>query len=198
MRRAGSAWGAGAIAIAALATAASGPSYAASPATKAQVFHAFGKNGRSRLRTRTRHGECWAGSLATARRDAWRCNIGHQIVDPCFSSSHVSDAVLCPRAAWKRTGIRLKLRRPLPRSHGKRPSTKLQPWAIELVDSRHCGMETGATEAIGETRANFDCQPGDEWLWGFPDRGTQPWTILIAPYGATALSERAAIRRAWM
>jgi hypothetical protein len=164
----------------------------------AHVFRPFSPTGRSRLRTKTRRGDCFTGSLATVRRDAWRCSMGNRIVDPCFSSRRAPDAVLCPRAAWKRTGIRIKLRQPLPRPRGKRPSIKLRPWALELVDGRHCGMETGATEAIGGTRANFDCDAGNDWLWGFPDRSTEPWTIFIAPYGATELSGRAPINRAWM
>jgi hypothetical protein len=171
---------------------------ATSTKTKAHVFRPFSPTGRSRLRTKTRRGDCFTGSLATVRRDAWRCSIGNRIVDPCFSSRRAPDAVLCPRAAWKRTGIRIKLRQPLPRPRGKRPSIKLRPWALELVDGRHCGMETGATEAIGGTRANFDCDAGNDWLWGFPDRSTEPWTIFIAPYGATELSGRAPINRAWM
>jgi hypothetical protein len=171
---------------------------AASVTTKARVFRAFSPSGRSRLRTKTRRGECFTGSLATLRRDAWRCFVGSQIIDPCFSSSHVSGSVLCPRAAWKQTGIRLKLRKPLPRPHGRKPSIKLQPWALELVDGRHCGMVTGGTSAIGGKRANFACASGNDWLWGFPNRRTEPWTIFIAPAGATELNVRVQIRRAWM
>src|SRR5436190_1573183 len=165
--------------------------------TKARIVRPFSATGRSRLRTKTRRGLCFTGSLATVRRDAWRCFVGNGIVDPCFSSSHVSGVVLCPRAAWKHTGIRLELRQPLPRAHGRRPSIKLQPWGLQLVDGRHCGMVTGGTEAIGGKRANFACT-GNDWLWGFPNRSTQPWTIFNAAAGATVLSARAPIRRAWM
>ena len=165
--------------------------------TKPRVFRPFSPSGRSLLRTKTRHGLCFTGSLATVRRDAWRCFVGNGIVDPCFSSAHVSGSVLCPRAAWKRTGIRLKLRQPLPRPHGRKASIKLQPWGIQLVDGRHCGVVTGGTEAIAGLRANFGCGDND-WLWGFPNRSTEPWTIFIAPAGATVLGTRVPIRRAWM
>jgi hypothetical protein len=36
-----------------------------------------------------------------------------------------------------------------------------------------------------------------EGLWGLPDRTSTPWTILIAPFQATSLSQRVAISHAW-
>src|SRR4051794_37844520 len=58
----------------------------ASVATRARVFRPFTASGRSRLHTKTRRGECFTGSLATVRRDAWRCIVGNGLIDPCFSS----------------------------------------------------------------------------------------------------------------
>jgi len=40
-------------------------------------------------------GDCFASSIAAyPRNDAWRCNIGNQIFDPCFSADKV-DTVVC-------------------------------------------------------------------------------------------------------
>jgi hypothetical protein len=48
-------------------------------------------------------------------------------------------------------------------------------------------------------RLNYFCENGgNNGLWGYPDRRSEPWTILIAPFTARSLHERRAIRHAWM
>jgi hypothetical protein len=168
--------------------------------TKARIFRAFSKRGRSLLHTKTRRGRCFTGSFAINRRDAWRCTVGHNLHDPCFSSARAHGIVLCPRAAWERKGVRLKLTAALPRKYGNRrkPSRHVLPWGLELYDGRRCGIVTGATGGIGGQRANYACNRGDDWLWGRPNQHTQPWTIFTAPRDATSLTNRVPIRRAWM
>jgi hypothetical protein len=169
------------------------------PKTKARIFRAFDPSGHSLLRTKTRRGSCWVGSVAINRRDAWRCS-ARRIKDPCFSSARRPGFVLCPDAPWEHTGVRLALASPLPRKDGnrRRPSRRAHPWGIELFDGRNCLIQTGATTVVDNQRANYACDTGADWLWGNPDRGLVPWTIFSAPYDATALVNRAPIRRAWM
>jgi hypothetical protein len=168
--------------------------------TKAEIFRAFDARGHSLLRTRVRSGLCKQGSVAIKRRDAWRCGAGRRVRDPCFSSPRRPGLVLCPDAAWKHTGLRLKLTSPLPRKGGNRlhPSLGAQPWALELFDGRRCLIQTGATRVTGDLRANYACGTTEDWLWGSPDRATEPWMIFSAPYAATTLTIRVPIRRAWM
>jgi hypothetical protein len=167
--------------------------------TQTRIFRAFDPSGHSLLRTKTRHGSCSRGSVAINRRDAWRC-AAHQIKDPCFSFGRRGGFVLCPDAPWKHTGLRLTLAASLPRKDGNRgrPSRRAHPWGLELFDGRRCLIQTGATRAIGNQRANYACGNSEAWLWGNPDRNMQPWTVFSAPYDATALIGRAPIRRAWM
>jgi hypothetical protein len=173
----------------------------AKPRTLDSVFHAFGPDGKTGLRTHTRRGYCFSGSAAADRRDAWRCTSGDLLADPCFSARAKSRSVVCPEAPWSHRALLLKLTRPLPRAlaNHPRPSLKAQPWAIELADGRRALYSSGATDALEGQRLNyFFGAATKEGLWGYPDRSEQPWTILAAPFGAQHLSTRVAIRHAWM
>ncbi len=167
--------------------------------TSVSIYQAFTPNGYAKLHTRTRAGYCWVGSLTIARRDAWRCFVGNYIYDPCFSAARDPGIVVCPDAPWRMTGVKIRLTKPLPRAYGNHgaPSLRLKPWAIELYDGRRCLFASGASSVVEGQRLNYFCGTGKEGLWGFPYRGSEPWTILTAPIEATELSERATVRHAW-
>lgn len=169
--------------------------------TGATVYRPFTSSGASRLTGPTKKGHCWTSSETTVRHDAWRCASGNYIFDPCFSSTQATGFVLCPLAPWRNTGIKLRVTRPLPTSlanHGGL-SLRNQPWALELYDGRTCTLAGGASSVVSGRRLNYFCTTGGSTgLWGFPNRKTEPWTIYIAPYSATHLSDLATIRIAWM
>jgi hypothetical protein len=181
-------------AIAGLLPAASSPG---GTTTSARLYTPYSPSGRIVIRTSTRRGSCFSGSLATARRDAWRCSYGNYIVDPCFKSAARRD-VVCPLGPSLRSGIRLALTRGLPRRYGnhRTPSTRLQPWALRLTDGAYCQYITGASSAIGSNRLNYFCRRGDP-LWGSPRRSSQPWTIFREPSTAKRLRRRVPISIAW-
>ena len=169
--------------------------------TSATVYRAFTARGVVKLRARSRTGYCWEGSATTPRRDAWRCFVGNYIHDPCFSSARHPGIVVCPDVPWRNTGVKIGLTRPLPRVYRNRrsPSARLEPWALELLDGRRCLFASGATNVVEDQRLNYFCGTSShEGLWGQPDRRTEPWTILTAPFQATQLNEHAQIRHAWM
>jgi hypothetical protein len=169
--------------------------------TSVAIYQAFGPHGAAKLLTRPKSGYCWVGSLTTPRRNAWRCTTGNYLHDPCFSSAYVSGIVLCPDAPWLKTGVKIRLTRTLPYAHGNHsaPSVRAEPWALELYGGRRCLFSSGASNVVRGKRLNYFCgASSQEGLWGFPYRGSEPWTILIAPFQASTLSERAAVRRAWM
>jgi len=173
---------------------------AAQGATSVTIYQAFTPSGTVKLHTRSRSGDCPSGSEATTRRDAWRCFSGNYVLDPCFSSAHEKRIVVCPEAPWLQTGVKIRLRKPLLRASGNHhaPALSLQPWALELSSGLRCLFADGASNVVEGQRLNYFCGTGSqEGLWGYPDRAATTWTILIAPFQATSLSQRVAISRAW-
>ena len=103
-------------------------------------------------------------------------------------------AVVCPSIGMI-NGVELNLTKPLPRrgANSARPSLRLQPWNIELTSGRRCGFATGGTAVIDGQRLNYGCNGRDnEVLWGYPNRRSQPWTILFAPTTPRASADAAA------
>lgn len=105
-----------------------------------------------------RQGSCWTSSLAVWRANAWRCSVGNEIYDPCFT---VGDSVVCgadpltPGAAFA-----LKLTEPLPAADVP-ADTSGHAWQIELPDGTKCGFATGATGVVGDERINYLCNRTD-------------------------------------
>jgi hypothetical protein len=173
---------------------------AASIRTTATIFRAFTSTGVPAIHTRSKSGYCYTGSSTVDRDDAWRCFVGNYIYDPCFSSSHAHGVVVCPNLEVN-GGIEIRLTRPLPPGFADPgvPSLKDQPWNIELTSGQHCGFSSGASNVVHGQRLNYFCGAGShDGLWGYPNRRSEPWTILIGPFTATSLHERRAIRHVWM
>jgi hypothetical protein len=186
------------VALAVAASAAGPASAARTPArTTATVYQAFSYHGLVIPHVRVVSGYCWENSNVTARRDAWRCFVGNYIHDPCFSSTFAFGVVVCP-TPWRDTGVEIHLSKPLPTPSSRAaPSLALQPWAIETAAGADCVLSSGASAVIRGRRLNYFCGT-KVGLWGLPSRASQPWTILSAPFNATTLSHRVAIRHAWM
>src|SRR5581483_2686038 len=175
---------------------------AAAPAmaakTTTHIYQAFNSNGSPAIQiTRTVNGSCFSGSIATDRKDAWRCNAGNILADPCFSSTKAPGYVLCPAAAWKRAGIKIHLTSKLKLGNKRSPSTQGDPWAIQTDAGLRCAIATGATSVVAHKRANYACRSSNQWLWGSPIRSGEPWKIFIAPIKAKKLTKTTTIAIAW-
>jgi hypothetical protein len=131
-------------------------------ATKVIIFHPTGTKGASVA------GACGMGeSLALNRSDAWRCIVGNEIYDPCFSSAAHATSVICDASPSKPYGIEVTLAAPLP-THAKANDT--QPWILTMGDGAKCTFETGGTFGIGNQRANYYCAL-NQWIIGAPVPG---------------------------
>jgi hypothetical protein len=151
--------------------------------TQVTIFRPFaaGKVSPGLHVTKTVKGQCFSGSSADPRRDAWRCSAGNLISDPCFSDPKVPSWVLCPvDGSPFGTGlVRLALSRALPRSLGNRGSPgQGNPWAVKLADGLVCTFLTGATFAYYGKRVSYGCTP-KVFLAGSPDRSQPTWTITL-------------------
>jgi hypothetical protein len=188
-----------AVAAVALTALAVGSVATAGTHTSTRIYGAFTASGQAAIHvTKTVKGYCFAGSLEADRNDAWRCLSKNFLYDPCFSSSKAKGIVLCPAAAWKRSGLEIKLTKGLPTKFGSKraPSTKGRPWAMETFSGLKCALAGMGPIISPRVVGDYACK-NPIWLWGRPNRKTQPWTIYVAPAGATKLTTKAKIWIAW-
>jgi hypothetical protein len=181
--------------LAVVAAGVIGASALGATGTRTVIYRAFTSSGQPTITvTKTVRGSCFAASIAADRNDAWRCMSGNLIHDPCFSSTRAKGIVLCPAAAWKRSGIKIKLTAALPRPGNKpKPSTSGRPWAIKTTSGLRCAVLTGMAPVSGKHFGSYLCSDG-EFLWDAPNRKTSPWTIGI---GKTKPTGKAQVRVAW-
>jgi hypothetical protein len=106
---------------------------------------------------RSRSGHCWTDSIAVARGGAYRCMIGNEIYDPCFTNFNLSGAVICganPASGDK--GFILKLTKRLPKTPGHEPSHP-RPWLVKLADGTVCEIQTGTTAFVAGVVVPYGC-----------------------------------------
>jgi len=162
----------------------------ASSPTQVTVYRAYanGKVAPGLTIVRTAKGECFAGSIADPRSDAWRCSVGNSVADPCFSDKAVASWVLCPLdgSPFGTKLLRISLSKALPKglaNHGS--AGQGNPWAIKLTHGRICTFLTGATFVFHGKRVNYGCTR-QIFLAGSPNRTKPVWTITLgtSPKGA--------------
>jgi hypothetical protein len=90
--------------------------------------------------TGTVTGSCWTGSIASLRSDAYRCMTGNSIHDPCFTLGADTKSVVCPTNLVANSGIRISLRKPLPRAN---PSAPPNAFMMALAGGGRCNVGTG-------------------------------------------------------
>jgi hypothetical protein len=124
-------------------------------------------------------------SLALDRADAWRCMVGNEIYDPCFSDAPHATSVICDATPMKPTGIRVKLSAPLP-THGHTQGK--QAWILELGDGTICGFLTGATGGVADQRLNYGCT-ADTYVIGDPQPVGKVWYATEVTVGSQFTSQ---------
>jgi hypothetical protein len=184
------------------AVAAPGVVRVSAPRTTVTIYHAFASSGLIVPHVRVVSGYCWTQSGTSGRYDAWRCFVGNFIYDPCFSSPlQNAKVVVCPHPP-NDTGVAIRLTRPLPASFAHTPPTKhLPPWIVQTTSGQVCQFASGASAIDHGVRENYFCGGSNGMaLWGYPDRQTEPWTIMETPSDASNLSgaKRVALSRVWI
>lgn len=86
----------------------------------------------------TVRGHCWTNSIASRRSDAFRCMVGNEIYDPCFSID--AKKVACPTDPVSNSGVRIVLTRPLPEANA---GGTHNPWMMQLANGAKCSAGTG-------------------------------------------------------
>lgn len=95
-------------------------------------------------------GSCWEGSVVDiANPSAWRCTIGNEILDPCFSNAAQSQ-VACPGASPTLMTV-INLTQPLPsnlaNATGRQGSSPFV-WEIELPNAITCTYTSGTRATV--------------------------------------------------
>jgi len=174
----------------------SGPTPSGSPGagltrTDAQVFEPFAPDGKvnSVLHvSQTVSGTCFAGSVADARADAWRCMSGNTILDPCFQNPLGSAKELgCIRDPTKPALILLHLKGQLPLDAANTGKGIPGNWVLQLDDGHVCSMITGTSGSIFNKRINYQCN-GNLVVVGNLDRSHPVWIATVWKQGAATLS----------
>lgn len=91
--------------------------------------------------TRNASGSCWTSSIASTRKDAFRCMLGNEIYDPCFMRG--TSSVVCPENLVDNSGLAIELTKPLPPAASPEPA---QPWAMILASHITCNRGTGTID----------------------------------------------------
>jgi len=143
-------------------------------------------------------GRCFAGSLSSGGRpDAWRCNSGDRIYDPCFEGTQDERTVLlCVDTPWAEQRLLLTPNQPLPRGEANPANlTGSLPWALELANGARCELLSGATSVSAGLRVNYWCD-GETSVIGDIDRQQPQWQVFFVPAEGTA-AERIGVTAAW-
>jgi hypothetical protein len=105
----------------------------------------------------SRSGECWTDSIAVSRTGVWRCMVGNEIYDPCFSSAGLTDAVICDaNPAQGSAGFILRLTKPLPKASSWVPGHP-RPWLVKLADHTTCEIQTGTIAFVAGLDVPYGC-----------------------------------------
>lgn len=160
----------------------------------------------------SRSGNCWTDSIAVSRPGAWRCTVGNEIYDPCFSNSRLTGAVICDANPAKRTpGFILKLTKPLPKPSSQTPAHP-RPWLVKLADGSMCEIQTGTIAFVAGMDVPYGCSDsqkcndhGCPYMTGLTDKFKRGklWTADKVAFGSSdkglkLLSRKpAAVKAVW-
>jgi hypothetical protein len=139
-------------------------------------------------------GTCWEPSLDAYRQGAFRCTAAipgvaqSGILDPCFGGYYGSadNEVICTYPSPESVTV-VRLSQPLPADSA--PSSLVSPWLLVLADGENCWEITGATIQVEGMSQTYQCNGGDNRLFGSINRAGRTWTILQQPNGSSDITQ---------
>jgi len=125
-------------------------------------------------------GHCTAPARSTPRAYAWRCFADEHFLDPCFSATPHSTAVICPFDPWSKTVRLVSLTRRLPRWVERR-ERRIAPWGIWTTNAKRCVLGvSGATLTLAGQPVRYECA-GSGFLVGYANVRGREWMIGYVP-----------------
>jgi hypothetical protein len=142
----------------------------------------------------TGSGSCPEPSFAADRKGAYRCvariraNGPSGILDPCFGGYYGSadNEVICAYPSPESVTV-VRLSQPLPVVSA--PSSLVSPWLLVLVDGEDCWEITGATIQVEGMSETYQCDGGNNGLFGSVNRAGRTWTILQQRNGSSDMTQ---------
>lgn len=138
---------------------------------------------------------CWTTS--DIFYGAYRCLLGHQILDPCFERIDAQGSYhgsYCLRVPWGHAGVVLHGRHTAPDRHKGR---KL--WAVHTTDGYGCVASPGANGSYHRQGLFWRCDYGKRWLLVNIDKSTAQWHATEVLVTGTNIHDahRVGITKAW-
>jgi hypothetical protein len=149
-------------------------------------------------------GSCWTSSIASGRKDAYRCNCevaGSEanIFDPCFESQDGTSSVVCPGDPRDPgTGVVCSLTEALPPPE---PSQGENVWFV-VVDTRGCFVFTGTVGEMNGEMFEIGCwgrngANGDERFTCHPPEELEPGRWFADCAGESSAKARYFVTDIW-
>jgi hypothetical protein len=131
-------------------------------------------------------GNCWTGSIASSRKDAWRCMVGNRIYDPCFANP-IQTKIKNPNAFHTLVFLDDPIKKHVIMLQAKLDPTKANPtepshhryWAVELAGGSICKPFTGTLNNINGETINYGCDNGQNLVGNFV-KTDNLWSVKIA------------------
>lgn len=109
----------------------------------------------------SKEGSCFANSVMSNSKDAWRCTVGNQIYDPCIVATDGKTLVCGVDPSKNTPGFSLTLITPLPTPEVSEDMVN-NPWILETASGRLCSFAQGASGVVDDVRINYYCESTNE------------------------------------
>ena len=158
----------------------------------------------------SKDGRCWTTSIAIPRPDAWRCMVGNEIFDPCFSLADGKSVECGSNPSKGKSGFRLNLTEPLPKPENTAQAAAIvakSGWWLVLADGTSCTPATGTRAMIAGKMTTYYCESkqedGNTVLLGDLETSSPVWqaekAVLVPGPEGPALQklEKMPVRTVW-
>jgi hypothetical protein len=147
-------------------------------------------------------GECRQHSMLDKRSDAWQCQSGTQVFDPCFIKNYVEpDMALCVLAPWDSNSVVINLKSQAlpPRNNTNNDTLDMStddPWAITLMDGTQCIKTSNLGLSIDDQPIKYTCN-NHAFLLGYIQRCELIWKMLYLSSRTSHSFKMVEIKMAW-
>ena len=126
----------------------------------------------------TLSGQCHAQSQLIVREDAWRCEAGDKVYDPCFVKAGANRTqAVCPQSPWVSDSVAIVVKTPLDNEQNTTlDMSRTFPWAIELTNGERC-QAVASSEVYDEMPVHYRCA-NHNVLIGYLQRCKSVWSML--------------------